>query len=338
MKNIAKIIILTFIFCSSCTKYVHDFSSLIIEDGKYDTEFPHRNCSKDLQKINQSTKMVTCIGYYTEHFFNLEDRTTVQDINLGKAVKTVNYNNTSTGTATIIYHNDNRFAMITCAHIVNAPDKIISYFDSPNENYVFSVAFLKRKMIFCTDIAVKKLEVLVVDDKIDIAILGGGLEGIETLLPVLDFPTGNSTDLNWGSFVYLFGYPRGYKMISHGIVSLSKKNIRKYFYVDSPFNRGFSGGLVMAIKDGVPNFEFIGIATSAAAEFYGYLSPNQNSDYNDHEKSFEPYQGKLYSKKLEMIMYGITQITSIDAIRNMWEKNQDYLESNGYYLDKFFQK
>lgn len=338
MKNKIKLTFLTLLLLTSCTKYIHDFTKLIIEDGKYDTEFPHRDCSRELEQIGNSTKMITCIGYYNEYQFEPEPQYTLRDINIKNAVKTTSFNNNSTGTATIIHKENTKVALLTCAHIVNTPEKIITYFEKPYDNYVSSIAFLKKKMIYCSELSTDKIEILVLDDLLDIALLGATTTVNTTLLPVLDYPVGRSTDLNWGSFIYLFGYPRGYKMISHGIVSLSKPFPEKYFYADSPFNRGFSGGLVMAVMDGVPNFEVVGIATSAAAEFYNYLAPDFENTLENPQMIFEPYEGDMYTKKLEMIMYGVTQITSMDAVHDFWLENQDYLESRGYFLNNFFQR
>lgn len=338
MFNKLTFLLLTLLALHTCTRYIHDFSNLIVEDGKYDTEFPHRNCSKELNEISKTTKMLTAVGYYTEYKFTLENRFTLQDIKIDEAVKTTSFNNNSTGTATIIYKGDNRIALLTCAHIVNAPEKIITHFEEPYDQYVSSIAFLTKKMIYCSEIATDDIEILVLDDEIDIAILGAKVRETINLVPVLDYPVGRSGHLNWGSFTYLFGFPRGYKMVSHGIVSFSKPHPEKYFYVDSPFNRGFSGGLVMGIKDGVPNFEVIGIATSAAAEFYQYLAPKLNNEAEEYNVSFEPYRGEMFTKKLEMIMYGVTQITSIDAIIQFWQENRDYLESRGYPLNSFFER
>ncbi|MBN2280591.1 MAG: trypsin-like peptidase domain-containing protein [Candidatus Marinimicrobia bacterium] len=322
----------------SCTQYIHDFTNLIIEDEKYDTEFPHRDCSGDLEQIGNCTKMITCVGYYNEYRFGIDDQVRLKDINIINAVSKTSFNNNSAGTATIIYNEGGRVGMLTCAHIVNTPEKIITYFDEPNNDYVAAIAFLDKKMIYCSDLNTDKIEVLVADDMIDIAFLGARTGEGDRLVPVLTNPIGNSKDLNWGSFVYLFGFPRGYKMISHGIVSLSKPVTDKYFYTDSPFNRGFSGGLVLGIKDGVPNFEIVGIATSAAAEFYQYLTPSWNIDEKKLVSSFDPYEGDMFSKRLELIMYGVTQVTAIDAIFKLWKENDSYLRSKGYFLDTFFMR
>jgi len=338
MFNKIVILILISLTFFSCTKYVHDFKNLIVEDGKYDTEFPHRDCSHELEHISKCTKMITCVGYYNEYKFDVNGKYTLRDINIRNALSKTSFNNNSTGTATIISKENGKIALITCAHVVNSPEKIITYYEEPYQDYVASIAFLDKKMIYCSDIATDDIEILIADDLIDIAILGAKTSEGEILIPILDTPIGKSKDLNWGSFVYLFGFPRGYKMISHGIVSLSKPFHEKYFYADAPFNRGFSGGLVMAIKDGVPNFEMVGIATSAAAEFYNYLSPDLNIQKNRLETALDPYKGDMFNKKLEMIMYGVTQITSIDAISKFYEQNKDYLKSRGYFLEGFFKR
>ena len=45
------------------------------------------------------------------------------------------------------------------------------------------------------------------------------------------------------------------------------------FLVDAVFNRGYSGGIVLAIRDGVPNFELVGLVKSVPAEYEYVMKP-----------------------------------------------------------------
>ena len=74
-------------------------------DGKYDSEFPYRGCSKQLEEISNTVKMISCIAYYKSYAFSLGDRLTPADINPPslKRARVTNYvNSESSGSATVI--------------------------------------------------------------------------------------------------------------------------------------------------------------------------------------------------------------------------------------------
>ncbi|MCK7529466.1 MAG: hypothetical protein MZV64_73895 [Ignavibacteriales bacterium] len=48
-------------------------------------------------------------------------------------------------------------------------------------------------------------------------------------------------------------------MVTKAIVSNPSRDESGSFLVDAVVNNGMSGGLVLAIKDGVPNFEMVGM-------------------------------------------------------------------------------
>ena len=63
-------------------------------------------------------------------------------------------------------------------------------------------------------------DVLAIDNLNDIAILGSEInEGDLDRVKVFPYPSGKSKELEWGSFVYIMGYPLGLQMITRGIVS-----------------------------------------------------------------------------------------------------------------------
>ena len=48
------------------------------------------------------------------------------------------------------------------------------------------------------------------------------------------------------------------------------------FMVDAMFSRGFSGGIVLAIRDGVPNFELVGMIKLVSAHSSFVLTPEKD--------------------------------------------------------------
>jgi S1-C subfamily serine protease len=155
------------------------------------------------------------------------------------------------------------------------------------------------------------------------------------VIPVFNFGMGNSDELTWGTFVYIIGYPRGEKMVTSAIVSQPTREKKSTFVIDAVFNRGFSGGIVLALRDGVPNFEFVGMAKSVPAETKYYLAPDKS--YKLLESSLEEvYTGKSRIETHENIYYGITYAVTINKIAEFIDKNSVLLEQQGFKTDRFF--
>jgi hypothetical protein len=126
-------------------------------------------------------------------------------------------------------------------------------------------------------------------------------------------------------------------MITRGIVSRPKTFKLDHFLIDAAFNEGFSGGVVLAIKDGVPNFEMVGVGKSASGSFESTLVP-EKQDYEFLYNPDVPYSGEVYVNLRKKVNYGITYAISTQAIRSFYKDNKLRLEMNGYYLDRFFEK
>jgi hypothetical protein len=131
------------------------------------------------------------------------------------------------------------------------------------------------------------------------------------------------------------GYPAGYQMVTRGIVSNPKVNRKGEFLIDALFNQGISGGIVLAVRDGVPNFELVGIAKSVSASYKNVLKPVHESHQEMYNPNI-PYEDELYVKVEKEINYGITFTISIAEIRNLYYFNRDVFISHGANLDGFF--
>ena len=64
------------------------------------------------------------------------------------------------------------------------------------------------------------------------------------------------------------------------------------FVTDALFNHGISGSPVFAIRDGIPNFELVGIASSSAAQASNILVPDE--DFKITNKLRAPYNGEIF--------------------------------------------
>ena len=119
-----------------------------------------------------------------------------------------------------------------------------------------------------------EFELLVSDKKSDLAMIGKDYKTLSDLrFPVFHYPVGKGKELDWGSFVYIFGYPINYQMVTKAIVSNPNRDEYGSFLVDAVVNNGMSGGIVLAIRDGVPNFEMVGMIQWVPEEEENILVP-----------------------------------------------------------------
>lgn len=333
-------LIIIFLLTGGCSRKIYQVAYPTLSDGRYDTEFPYKSCAKELEKISHSIRKLSSIAYYRSYIFKPEASITVDSIitnNYKNYIsREIYFNNSVIGTATVIYYMGRYVALLTCAHIVDFPDTTYTYYYDENQEespFVQSVSFKIRQNNFVADFPERgELEILAMDVKVDVAVLGMIFQrDIIHPISVFEYPLGKANELEWGSFVYIMGYPKGHKMVTRGIVSQPNRDGHGAFITDALFNRGFSGGIVLAIKDGVPNFELVGIAGSAAADFLHYLAPPENvnkSGYSTHV----PYEGNIYVKLEKQVNYGITFVVPSEKIHDFIKENLDIFENKGFNL------
>jgi len=330
---------------TSCTKTIYDVVYPTLSDGRYDSEFPYRNASQQLEEISNSVKMLNYIVYYKSYIFSEDQKVLQSDINDKKirdrSIDVTYFNETVSGTATIIFYDGIKVGLLTCAHIGSYPDTLYNYFKSSSEKsqrVVKNMAIKVREHYFVNEIPGDiDFEVIVTDKKRDLAILSkrANNDPFQRIKP-FKYPIGESSNLELGSFVYIIGYPMGHKMITRGIVSNRRDSESDSFLIDALFNRGFSGGIILAIRDGVPNFELVGMAKSVSAKNQYFLTPAPMNDQSDYEANI-PYTGDIHVNKFEDINYGITYTISTDEILDFLNENETQLLQKGFnfkYLTK----
>ncbi|MEE8342083.1 MAG: serine protease [Candidatus Neomarinimicrobiota bacterium] len=334
---------LQFIIQISCTKQIYDVVYPTLNDGRYDSEFPYRNASEQLEEVSRSIKMMNYIAYYKAYIFSENEKISKSDLNnriiKERAEDEVYFNETVSGTATIIFYDGVKVGLLTCAHIGNLPDTVFTYYESSagqNKQLIQQMAIKLREHYFINEIPGDgEFEIVVSDEKSDLALLSKRVsrDPFQEIRP-FKYPFGESSDLELGSFVYIIGYPMGHKMITKGIVSNTRDDKSDSFLIDALFNRGFSGGFILGIRDGVPNFELVGIVKSVSVKNQYILIPDPKN--NEHKTQF-PYIGDNYIKKSEAINYGITYTISTDEIIKFLKKNEKQFLQKGFnfnYLTK----
>lgn len=240
------------------------------------------------------------------------------------------------GTGTVLQASLDRFALLTSAHVVTFEDTIKTYFivnDDPVGIKAFAVRVNQRNYV--ADIpGAGSLEVLARNDRDDIAIIGQTINTQALMIPVFSLPPGHGRDLTWGSFVYVVGYPVGMRMVSTGIVSQPERDDQNAFLTDVVFNRGMSGGAVLAARSEGSSLEWVGIVTSSSANTEYVLEPDVENLHEDLQ-SGAPYEGEMYARRIQRIRYGVTMAVSIDAIRKLARENRVSLQRRGYRFNIF---
>jgi hypothetical protein len=322
----------------SCSSTVYRDLYPTLLDGKYDSEFPYRASSKQLEEIAETVKMLTTIAYYRTLNFTPEEHIRSSDLTpeflRDRDKDAVFVNKSLSGTATVIWAEGRRIVLLTCAHIVAFPDTTISYHIGPDRHptpFVKTLSIKERQMNFVGMLPEGgELEVLAYDVGADIALLGKQFEQ-ELPIPirVFSYPVGRASELEWGSFVYLFGYPSGYRIVTKGIVSNPNRDKRGSFLVDAVFGGGFSGGIALAIRDGVPNFELVGMVKMVSARSSYILTPRRDDSGLEYDPTV-PYNGEIYVDRHTDIEYGVTQAVSIEAILEFLNEKRSALIARGY--------
>lgn len=327
----------------SCSSFIKDTVYPTLSDGKYDSEFPYKNCSSQLEDISNSVRLLNVLAYYKNYVVNETEDLKLSDLNNDnfeeKTYKKGTFHKTASGTATILYAIDGNVALLTCAHIINFPDTIYTYKIKKTGEltpYVESIAIKNKQTNYISDFPEGgDVEIIIMDTFNDLAIIGKRFYDYKiNSFPVFKYPLGKAKDLEWGSFVYSMGFPMNYKMITKGIVSSPNRDDNGSFLIDAVFNRGFSGGIVLAIRDGVPNFEFVGLVRSVPAEYEYVVKPEMLSEEKEYNPLM-PYGGDLFIEQRVNIKYGVTRVIPIETIRDFITKNYNELLKHNFLFDNF---
>ncbi len=240
---------------------------------------------------------------------------------------------TSSGSSIIVYNDDNKLLLLTCAHIVYFPDTV---YLKNKSNLVTGIIIKKKQNIYVSNMS-NQIDIVAIDTFLDIALLGVKLkQDMNTSFFSITLKKGNSDLLKWGDNIFILGYPKGLQALNQGIVSFPYKN-KNYILTNALFNKGLSGAPVFAINNETLDFELMGIAKSTLADFDYVLRPNKDSIITVDEKIVYPYYGNSYITKLEIINYGLTQIIPINLIYNkFFKENKSKIENYGCNFNLLF--
>lgn len=326
------------IFICSCKTTSVDSTDHIKHDSKYDSEHPSSSISKDLENISNSVKKLDIIAFYATYYFPESSNISSNDITKPlikqySNTKVVSHESVS-GTASVIYKVNQTIGLLTCAHVIDFPDTSYSYFDAEKTRVQAVSIKIKQQNHISGLPSGEPIEVVIQDKKKDIAILLKKLDNSDNSIQPLNYPIGTVEDLQWGSIVYIIGFPLGNLMVTRGITSISEKMKSGFFVTDALYNHGISGSPVFAIRDGVPNFELVGIASSAAAQETKLLVPDMEFENENRTKSV--YNGDIFVDNNKLISYGVTYSVTINEIITFIDSNEEMLNKKGFSISSFF--
>ncbi len=306
---------------------------------KYDTVFPSRETGDLIEQAFRSVRMVNSVAYYAEYTFRPVDAVRPSDLSVmdlkARSLEPDFFRDTSSGTGIVLRAGEDRLALLTSAHVVHFADTILTLYEPgpDGEASVRTAAIKERQVTYLPDVeGADKLEIAAIDPRADLAVIGQQLDGADRNVSPLQFATGQIEDLQWGSFVYVLGYPAGVKMVTRGLTSRPVADNLKSFVIDATFNNGFSGGAVFAIRDGVPNLEWVGMATSSAALTEWTLMPSVSEGDVGLDPG-SPFQGDIFAVQKKRLRYGITICVSADAVVEFLERHADELVSQGFRVE-----
>ena len=311
----------------------------VVSDGRYDTPFSYVGADDVFDRAFSAIHFLNSVAFYSEHTFPAAADVKAEDVSREGleelAAEHRMYHRTASGTATVVYRTAGRIALVTSAHVVAFPDTVVSYYpDDVGQSIVRTVSVKVRQSNYVPDVpGADNMEILAIDEDRDVAMLGQLVPDLPAgVAPAVDFPVGTVEDLQWGSEVFVFGFPAGTRMVTSGLVSKTSRDRRNVFLTDANFNRGFSGGLVLAVRDGVPNFEWIGIATSGAATTEISVIPEPAAPLEPADLE-QPYEGPLMLRQQKRLRYGITTCTTIDSVVAFLRERAPELARRGYIIN-----
>jgi hypothetical protein len=345
MKRFLPVSLLLFVslLIVSCSSSIYRDVYPTLVDGRYDSEFPYRGCSEQLEEIISTVKRINVMSHYRTYLFSPEDSVVADNIQaldtLLRHREPLYEHSTFGGTGTIIFSDEWRISLITCAHIVDFPDTMINHYVSPDNlptRYARSISFKTGESIFLGEVSASaSFDILAIDRSVDLAIIGHKHALPETpRFKAFSYRLGKARELEWGSFVYVFGYPAGLRMISKGIVSPSGRLPAGSFNVDAVISGGSSGSLALAVRDGVPHFELVGILKAVPAQSLNMLVPTNHDEEVQFDPS-RPYHGDVYVARRTEILPGIAQAIPVESLIQFISDNQKALMKEGYDLSSW---
>ncbi len=144
---------------------------------------------------------------------------------------------------------------------------------------------------------------------------------------------GYDRDLDWGDWVFLFGYPKGIKQLTGGWISQAP--YRNTLAVDAVVRFGYSGGPVFALSSDRAELQFVGLIKSVPSNTFEYIAPDGTLPVG-YRLSYKEVE-RLFVKRKMMVEYGTAYFVRPQIIKKFFRLAEIVFEDNGIKLDsKYF--
>ena len=219
---------------------------------------------------------------------------------------------------------------LTNAHLVTAPDTIRYFMRDARglETNVLeriSIKISTALHVVNRDGESIHTKIVRLDPKADLALLKLNIPNLMRKPLPFFLRLGKTSDLQWGNFVYIVGHPKNKMRLTAGTVSLDEDEDR--FFVDAPIRAGYSGGPVVAVRDGLPNFELVGLCRGATIETFRLLVPNRK--LNEGAVLSPDLLGQISVEEREMVEPGLGFVVGTEAVKRFLLDSRDSLRKIG---------
>ena len=311
------------------------------DSSSYTSAFPSREVSKQLKRVQRSVLRISSQAIYTTYFFENKPLSLdeISNADLDEvATRKISENKGSAGTAIAISSSDDWGLMVTNHHVVHYPDTVLSYVKSENAQpkaLIKAVAIKtdQSNLIFDSP-HIGFFDVVSTNPRDDLALLEVNLKKSPNISFIpLHTKVGDSKDLKLASVLYIMGYPKGLPMVTRSIVSDPNRNSNGNFLTDALFNKGISGGIILASRNNFKSFEWVGMASSSYANAEYILVPDPMLP-----QTFDPieiYDGELFVKRKTNLNYGITEAIPMQTILKFLRASKIQFYRRGMSLSKY---
>lgn len=217
----------------------------VIKDGRYDNHNAFVDESKySLEEILDSVEMISYNIKYSVSYKDKEGLDVVEEKELGFL-----------GSGVVIEKKGGKAYILTNSHVVTEPD----FGDLPDgvkfEKISEKITIIKKGVLLDTEIEAKRVAS---DSTLDVALLeveDGGFKKFP-------YKIGNSKDLRPGDFVYIAGNPQGIEdyVLNGNVSKVNYPYNPDWFMIGCDVQGGYSGGAVIAIRDG--EYELVGLVVA----------------------------------------------------------------------------
>ncbi len=237
-----------------------------------------------------------------------------------------------------VNHSNSNYTILTSSHLVSPEDTVDVYYtdeEGAKTDVLFARYILKSLRISARsgNVGSSNAELIVDSPANDLAIIR--VEASETLGTEFRNKVGYDLDLDWGDWVFLFGYPKGIKQMSGGWVS--KSPYPRTIAIDAVVRFGYSGGPVFTFSKDKTELAFVGVIKSVPRTTLDYIAPDKTLPVGSAlgRKDLP----KLAVKREILVDYGTAYFVDIKTIKSFMISSRAAMSNSTIVLHpKFYGK